>query len=531
MLIAGGLLVDGTGAEPRRADVLVEGDRIVAVGPGLSAPAGTEVVDATDRVVTPGFIDIHTHSDVSLQLDGRGESKLRQGVTTEVIGNCGFSAYPLTPGRRDDQLDLLEGIGDRRIDPDWTDLDGYAAALTEQGIALNVAPLVGHGALRLAVAGTAERALTPAELAQLRGLLAAQLAQGAFGMSTGLTYVPSRFADRTELVGLCEVLAEHRALYATHARGEASTSVKEAADLALSTGVRVQYSHLAINDPARWGSAEQVVATLAGARDAGADMAADVYPYAASASALTQYLPLWVLEGGSEAMRHRLDDPDVFARAAQDLSLGWGHSPVTGRIPWAWERVEISRGDRIAGVVDGESIAAAARRLRRDPAGLVLELCRVGGHRVQVVLHYRTEQDMQAFLSCGFTTMGSDGSAVGYDVDRHPHPRFFGASVRTLGRYVRDLGLLTLPEAVHKMTGAVAERLRLTDRGTVTAGCRADLVVLDPDTVADRATFADPARPPEGIELVVVNGTPVVRDGVQSDARPGRVLRHRKDET
>ncbi len=532
MLIAGGLLVDGTGAEPTHADVLIDGDRIVAVGPELDAPPGVEVLDASGRLVTPGFIDIHTHSDVSLHLDGRGESKLRQGVTTEVIGNCGFSPYPLTTGARRDQLDLLEGIGDPRIDPDWTDLEGYAAALTEAGIAVNVASLVGHGALRLAVAGTSDRSLGAAELTAACALLDTQLSQGAFGMSTGLTYVPSRFADRDELMGFSEVLAAHGALYATHARGEAATSIREAAELSLGTGVRVQYSHLAINDPARWGGAQHVIDLIAEQRAAGADIAADVYPYAASASALTQYLPVWIQDGGIDAMRLRLADPDVFTRAAQDLARGWGISPVTGRIPWFWDRVEISRGDRIAGVRDGETIQAAARRLRRDPAGLVLDLCRVGGHRVQVVLHYRTEEDMQAFLGADFTTMGSDGSAVPYEVDRHPHPRFFGATARTLGRYTRDLELFSWARAVHKMSGAVADRLRLTDRGTVRAGLAADLVVLDPDQVNDRATFAEPKQAPVGIDHVIVNGVHVVADGQQTEDRPGRVLRHqsRKDQ-
>lgn len=532
MLIAGGLLVDGTGAAPTQADVLIDGDRIVAVGPHLDAPPGTEVLDASGKIVTPGFIDIHTHSDVSLYLDGRGESKLRQGVTTEVIGNCGFSPYPLTKGARRDQLDLLEGIGDPRIDPDWTDFDGYAAALTEAGVALNVASLVGHGPLRLAVAGTSDRSLGAAELTAARALLDTQLAQGAFGLSTGLTYVPSRFADRDELIAFSEVLADHGALYATHARGEASTSIQEAADLSLRTGVRVQYSHLAINDPARWGQAEQVLDLIREQRAAGADIAADVYPYAASASALTQYLPVWIQDGGMDAMRLRLADPDVFSRAAEDLARGWGTSPVTGRIPWFWDRVEISRGDQIAGVRDGETIKAAARRLRRDPAGLVLDLCRVGGHRVQVVLHYRTEEDMQKFLGAEFTTMGSDGSAVPQDVDRHPHPRFFGATARTLGRYTRDLGLFDWGRAVHKMTGAVAERLQITDRGVVRPELAADLVVFDPDRVNDRATFAEPKQTPVGIDHVFVNGVQVVADSRQTEDRPGRVLRHqsRKDQ-
>jgi len=535
-LIAGATIIDGTGAPGAVGDVLIKDGRIVHVSTSLDErrgalderrealdDQGVEVIDAHGLVVAPGFIDIHTHSDVSLYLDGRGQSKLFQGVTTEVIGNCGFSPYPLTPERRDEQLDLMEGVGDDRIDPDWTDLDGYAAALEGRGIALNAASLVGHGQLRLAAAGSDERPLTEDEIDVATQLLATLLDQGAFGLSTGLTYVPSRFADTAELQALCRVLADRGAIYTTHARGDGAPSIVEAIELSRSTGVRVQYSHLAINNPAKWGTADALLSLLSKGREGGADIAGDVYPYDASASALTQYLPVWIQEGGIEGLRERLADNETFARAEADLAAGWGSGGV---IPWYWDRVILSRTDGLLGTTDGETIEEAATRLGHTPAALVLKMCAAGGHRVQVVLRYRTEEDMQAFLVDPCTTMGSDGSAVGYDLtDRRPHPRFFGASARLLGRYVRELGLLDLSTAVHKMTGAVADRIGITDRGVLRPGAAADVVLFDPSAVIDRATFVDPAQPPDGIRAVWVNGELAVDRGVQTEARAGRVLR------
>lgn len=524
LVLRGGTVVDGTGADPRLADVRLAGGLVTEVAaPGGVATEGADVVDATGTWVLPGFIDVHTHSDMSLVIDGRGESKIGQGVTTEVVGNCGFSAYPISADRRAEHLALLAGIGDPPTDVDWDDFAGYAAALERGGTAVNVAALVGHGQLRLAVLGADDVPAGPDALAAMGALLQDALDQGAYGMSTGLTYVPSRFADAAELTALCRVLADNDALYATHARGSGAASVEETVRLARDTGVRAQYSHLAINDPARWGSAAELLAIIDGARADGLDVAADVYPYAASASALTQYLPTWVQTGGVAALQERLGDPVVAARAEDELARGWGPG---GRIPWFWDKVVVSRGDGLSGVVDGETIEAAAARIGVPPARLVLDLVREGGNRVQVILFYRTEQDMRTFLAHPHTLVGSDGYALPYEQpDRRPHPRAYGTHVRVLGRYVRDEPVVGLADVVHRMTGAVAERLGISDRGVLRPGAAADVVVVDPETVIDRATFTDPGQPPDGVRLVVCNGWPVVRDGVQSDRRPGMVLR------
>jgi N-acyl-D-amino-acid deacylase len=527
-LIRGGLVVDGTGLAPRRADVGLKGAHIHCVGDAAQLDAAL-VIDATGLVVAPGFIDIHTHSDMSLLQDGRGQSKVHQGVTTEVTGNCGFSPFPINPQHMQLHQDLLAGIGDDAIAITWRDVEGYRQTAERQGIALNIAPLVGHGALRIAAMGVSSAPADATQMQNMQDLLAQMLDQGAFGMTTGLTYVPSRYAPTDELVSLCEILARRGRIYATHARDKDMTGadhrygpLNEALHLGRSTGVRVQFSHAAINTPAEWGSARQWTERFEAAVQEGVDAAFDVYPYDASSSALTQYLPAWVQEGGVAAMRERLQGEAVMARAEADLALGWS----ANRIPWLWDRVVLARTDGLLGAREGKTIEAAAAEAGKSPARYTLELCREGGNRVMVVLFYRTEADMRCFLQCRHALVGSDGSAIPFDQgSRQPHPRNFGASVRVLARLVRDLGDLDLATAIAKMTGGVAARLGLRDRGTLAVGQAADIVLFDPQEVRDRGTYLAPCQKPAGVAHVFVNGVAVIRDGAQTDARPGRVLR------
>ncbi len=523
LLLRGATVVDGTGTEPFRADVAVTGDRIVAVGE-LAEVRAARTIDLHGQIVTPGFIDIHTHSDVSLLLDPAGESKVLQGVTTEVTGNCGFSAFPFSPDRLDLHADHLARIGDDPVDLTWHDLDGYAARLAANPPAMNVAPLVGHGTVRVAVMGVDQRRPTDAELAQMQRLVAESLDQGAFGMSTGLTHIPSGYGDTDEVRELVRVVADRDALYATHSRatpGEGFPAIDEAISTCRDVGARLQASHAAINEPAKWGRAADYIALLEAAEKNGLDVSFDVYPYDASSSSLTQYLPAWTQEGGTEGMRDLLSDRSTRERAERELAAGWMNG-----IPWFWDRVVISRSGPGREDCVGLSIEEAASRAGVDPAAFTLDLCLEHGNSVQVVLFYRTEADMTAFLAHRLSVVGSDGSAVPLDQGGlKPHPRGFGTFPRILGRYVRDQQLLSLSDAVHKMTGAVAARLQLPDRGTIREGAAADLVSFDADTVIDGATFAEPAQPPVGISHVVVNGAVVVDDGVQTSARPGRVLR------
>jgi len=528
LLIRGAHVFDGTGAPAREVDVATRQGVIVLVGDGTDLQAA-RVVDAAGLVVAPGFIDIHTHSDMSLMLDGRGQSKVSQGVTTEVTGNCGFSPFPINPGHMQLHLDLLAGIGDDALPLAWTDLQGYREAVEARGIAPNIAPLVGHGALRIAAMGVRTGAASASEMAAMQSLLDTQLDQGAYGLTTGLTYVPSRYAPTEELVSLCETLARRKRLYASHARDKDLTGddhrygpLNEALHLGRSTGARIQYSHAAINTPSEWGTASLWTERFDAAVAQGVDAAFDVYPYDASSSALTQYLPAWVQEGGVAAMRERLSDEATMARAEADLAQGWS----ANRIPWLWDRVVLARTDGVLGAIEGKSIEAAAAAAGMTPARYTLALCREGGNRIMVVLFYRTEEDMRTFLRCKHSVMGSDGSAICFDQgSRQPHPRNFGATARVLGRFVRELQDLDMATAIAKMSGRVAERLRMTDRGTLASGMAADIVVFDPQEVRDRGTYLAPCRKASGIRHVFVNGEAVVTDGEQTAARPGRVLR------
>ena len=523
ILFRGGIVVDGAGAPALPADVAVADGSIVAVGDAAGIRA-TRIIDVDGLVLCPGFIDIHTHSDVSVVLDPAGESKVLQGVTTEVTGNCSFSPFPLAPERIDLHEDHLRRIGDGVPPLTWTDLDGYAQAVQADPPALNLAPLVGHGTVRVAVMGVAQRPPTPDELREMRRLIARELDQGAFGFSTGLTHVPSAYGDEAEVTDLVRVVASRHALYTTHARdnqGGGFGSVEEALRTAAAAGARLEYSHAAINHPDDWGRAAEVTALIDEARARGLDVGFDVYPYDASSSSLTQYLPPWVQEGGTEAMRRRLADPDTRARAERDLAAGW-----FGGIPWFWDRVMISRSGPGDAWCVGLDIERAAARVGRTPAAFTLDLCLEHGNDAGVVLFYRTEQDMTTFLSHPRSVVGSDGSAVPLDQGtQRPHPRGFGTYPRILGRYVREQELLSLPEAIHKMTGGVAERLRLDDRGRLHVGRAADLVAFDPATVIDNATFTDPAQAPTGVRYVMVNGRLAVDGGDQTIERAGRVLR------
>ena len=528
LLIRGGTVFDGNGSAARQTDVGVLGDRIAFIGDG-AATQPERVLDASGQVVAPGFIDIHTHSDMSLLIDGRGQSKVSQGVTTEVTGNCGFSPFPINPEHMQLHQDLLAGIGDDTLDLSWVDVEGYRQVAEGQGIALNIAPLVGHGALRIAAMGVSSAPADAAQLARMQALLSTMLDQGAFGLTTGLTYVPSRYAPTSELVSLCETLAARGRLYASHARDKDLDGddhrygpLNEALHLGRSTGVKVQYSHAAINTPSEWGTALAWTSRFEVAVAQGVDAAFDVYPYDASSSALTQYLPAWVQEGGVAAMRERLGEEAVMARAEADLAQGWS----AHRIPWLWDRVVLARTDGVLGAKEGQSIEAAAAAVGKTPARYTLELCRAGGNRVMVVLFYRTEEDMRTFLGCHHALVGSDGSAIAFDQGtRQPHPRNFGASVRVLGRLVRDLGDMDLATAIAKMTGGVAARLGLSDRGVLACGNAADIVVFDAREVRDRATYLVPCQKAAGVSQVLVNGRFVVADGEQTTERPGRVLR------
>ncbi len=521
LIIRNAILVDGTGGPSRPGDIGITGGRITAVGTVDGDAVTARTIDAGGRVVCPGFIDIHTHSDLTLVADGTGESKLRQGVTTEVVGNCSFAAFPIEPERLALHADHL-ARATAPITPWWTDFDGYADALHEQGLAINVAPLAGHGTLRVAAMGVDERQATPEELSRMERDLDVALEQGAFGMSTGLTHVPSSYGDFDEVAALARVLAARGALYATHSRAigpDERASVAEAIDIGRQTGVTVEFSHLAINRPDRWGHGAELLTMFDEAREEGIDIFFDVYPYDASSSSLTQYLPEWLQAGGTEAMCARLTDPEQRQRALDDMTEGW-----FGGTPWLWDRFVVSSSP------DGYGIAKTLEQLAADegldPYELTLQLCERYGNELQVVLFYRSEEDVSKFLAHPLSVIGSDGNAIPlHQPTACPHPRNFGTFPRVLGVYARQKGVLELADAVRKMTGEPARRLGLTDRGTLAVGSVADVVIFDPETVIDNSEFGQSADSPTGIDVVIVGGHVMLDHGAIGTDRPGQVLR------
>lgn len=521
--LRGGLLVDGTGAPPFPGDVRLRGDTIVQITPAHrkmqpDAPA----IDCTGMVVTPGFVDLHTHSDVSYLLDPLAPSKVLQGVTTEVVGNCGFSAYPVNSSRRSALEEFLRGLGTPRVPTPWTDFDGYATALAECRPVLNIAPLIGHGALRIDVVGTDDGDVSADLLVRLADGLRHSLDQGAFGMSTGLTYAPSRFAPAEEIITLARVLRDFDALYATHSRAtQGFETFDEAIDVGRRTGARVQFSHVALNDPRMWGRASDVLDRFGRAVTAGVDIKYDVYPYAASASSLTQYLPGWLQESGETGLRDLLSEAVTFEQARRELAGG-----LFGTIPWDWDRVLVSLAGPGDEEIEGLSIAAAAELCGTDAESLCLRLCARHGNSAQVVLFYRTESDVAEFLAHPLAVIGSDGRAMDVSEPGRPHPRSFGAYARLFERYVGG-GAVTLADAVHKSTKAAADRVGIRDRGRIAVGARADLAVLDLDAVRETATWTQPCQLAHGVRDVWINGERVVCGGALTGARPGRVLRRR----
>lgn len=520
--LRGGLITDGTGATPFVGDVCIHGGKISAVvaGGAKGEPSG-EVLDCAGLMITPGFIDVHTHSDVSFLLDASSESKVLQGVTTEVIGNCGFSPFPVHPRRRADLERFLCGLGFPRVDTSWVDFDGYASVLAECRPVMNLAPLVGHGALRIAVLGNEDRPITSGELDGLMMSLRDSLRQGAFGLSTGLTYVPSRFAEAAEIHALARVLRQYDALYATHSRAAPGFgSFDEAIDVGRQTGVRVQFSHVALNDPQTWGRADDVIERFQTATEEGVDVRYDVYPYDASASSLTQYLPGWLQAQGEAGLRGLIGDCEVFRRAREELARG-----LFGSIPWDWGRVLVALAGPGDEHLEGRTIAACAAERDITPEELCLELCARHGNLVQVVLFYRAESDVATFLAHPLGMVGSDGSAMRVTAHGRPHPRSFGAHARVLQRYVREVGVLDLADAIYKCTLAAADRLGIADRGIIRSGACADVAVFDLGAIRETATWTKPCQLASGMRDVWINGEWVVREGKLTRARPGQVLR------
>ena len=523
LVLRGGMILDGTGAGPVPGDLAVRGGRIASITARHSGPA-RRVVDARGQTVAPGFIDIKTHSDFTLPYAPGAESKILQGVTTEVIGHCGFSLAPVTSGRARLLQEYLAGFAPW-IETGETTVAEYMDAFP--ATAVNTIMQVGHNTLRLTTVGMEDRAPTGDEMAVMQRLLAEGLAAGARGLSSGLFTAPGSFAKPDEVLALLAVVKAHGGAYATHVRSESEgifEAVREAIDASETSGVDVQVVHLKLSGLDNRGRAPQLLAEIDAARRRGVRIVCDAYPYTCAANPLRNLLPLWVQAGGLPAMLGRLRDPAVRRRVAHEIDQRGLTS--FGRIA-SWDAVSVSTSRTRSGDA-GRSIAALARDAGVEPIDLVCDLLAADEGATFVVVCSIDEADVQVLLRSPAVLIGSDGRAVAPSSvagQGRPHPRFYGTFPRVLGHYARDLRLLSLPEAVHKMTGAPARALRLVDRGLLREGYQADITTFDAATIIDRATYEDPHRYPEGIGTVIVNGTMVVDSGRHTGALPGRVLR------
>ncbi len=514
-------MVDGTGSPWFRADVAIRGDRIAAVGllPGATA---RDTIDARGLVVSPGWIDMLGHSEYPLLRDGRALSKITQGITSEITGEV-TSVVPVNEN-------TLRELGSTRERVTWTDLDGYFAALARARPAINLGTFVTVGSVRRYAMGDADRAPSPAELDTMRRHVQAAMEQGAMGLSTGLIYAPASYASTAEVVELARVAARYGGGYASHIRSEGDRlveAVEEAIRIGEEAGTWVQVHHLKASGHANWGKMVPAVAAIEAARARGVDVTADQYPYPASGTGLSAILPGWAHEGGRQAMLARLADGGARARLRAELTAGgtdWNIGASSGG----------PQGVMIASVgadslrrYQGMRLSEVAAARGQEVVDALFDLLLADGGGTSAIYFSMSEDDIEHAMRQPWVMVGIDAGARPLDREAvgQPHPRAYGSFPRILCRYVRERGVLTLPDAIRRFTALPAARVGLDERGVLKAGMYADLTLFDPATVCDRATFEDPVQASVGIAHVLVNGVPVLRGGVPTDARPGRALR------
>jgi N-acyl-D-amino-acid deacylase len=529
LVLGGARVIDGTGNPWFHADVAIEDERIVAVG-SLGGARTKRWLPLDGAVLAPGFIDLHTHSDFTLPLFPRADAMVRQGVTTQVVGNCGFSPFPVAP----DKLELLRtytAFFDGGLSWEWDRAAGYAAVLESLPLATNIVLQVGHGALRIATMGFDDRDPTDAELERMQRLAADAFEDGVVAISTGLTYVPGSYSKTSEIVEIAKVASRYGGFYSTHIRDE-SDRLLEAVEEALEIGRRaelpVQLSHHKAMGPRNWGATEASLSTLDRARAAGQDVLTDQYPYTAGSTTLAAIMPKWAMERGIAGMLERLADPELRQRIIDDITVD-GTGP-SGRPAREFDAAKIlisavpeGPNKRYEGMVLQD--IAAERSIGAAEAALDL-LEREGGY-VQMVVFSMSEDDVRRVMRHPAAAVASDGWTLDPQAGGKPHPRSYGTYARTLGKYVREERVLSLEDAVRKMTSLPAQRLRTFDRGLIRPGAVADVVVFDPDRIGDRATFENPHRFCEGVSHVAVAGRLVIEDGQDTGATAGRVLRPR----
>jgi len=518
-LIINGSVIDGCGCEGRETCVGIKGDSIAYIGPA-SVPA-EHVIDAAGMIVCPGFIDTHAHSEFTLMADGRAEGKLSQGVTTEINGNCGLSAAPLlgeSAARREaDQQEF--GVTER-----WSTFEEYFENLSPKGLGLNFATLCGHGNVRASVMGYRDGKPSADEMNRMKGFLAEAVKSGARGLTTGLIYPPGVYSETDEIIELAGAACEHNpsAVYATHMRSEGAgliESIEETLRIGREAGVAVHISHIKTSGEENWGRIDAALSLIEEARASGMKVTCDRYPYIASSTDLDTIIPSWAYEGGVQEELKRLRDPAVREKIVSGLM------PRSDRY---WKGIFISSTAKQENKwMEGENVHDIAVRTGRKPFDAALDIIISEEARAGAIFFSMCEENLRRFLSLPYVMIGSDSSVRSFSGKTcwgKPHPRGFGSFPRFIARYVRDEGLMALPEAIRKMTSLPAEVFGLKRRGRIEKGYYADLVVFDYASISDRATFKEPFQAAEGIHHVFVNGLPAYSEGSFSGILNGRIL-------
>ncbi len=529
ILITGGTVIDGTGLPGRRLDVAIDGPKIAGMNKDADSK-GSVVIDAEGMVVCPGFIDIHTHSDLTLFCNPMAESKVMQGVTTELIGNCGTSPTPAIGNARESLSEYAKGMD---VEIDWATLDEYFLRIQNVRTSVNVAALVGAETVRRAVLGPDDVRPDADQLARMRKLVAEAMLQGAHGLSSGLIYAPGCYATTEELIALASVASSFGGMYTSHIRGESSTlvrAVEEAIRIGREAHVRVEISHHKACGKRNWGTVRTTLRMIESARSEGIDVAFDVYPYTAACTALDSVLPPWARDGGADKELARLEDPETRERLKREVNTltdEWEASAAED----GWENIVVigfrkPQNKRF----ENKSVSEIGKVLAKDPTDTAFDLITDEGPLLYAIYHDINEDDVMTVIRHPLGSIGSDGESVcpyGPLGESMVHPRSYGTFPRVIRRYAIEKKAFPLEEAVRKMTSWPAERIGITDRGILAKGMAADIVIFDPRTIRDKATFENPHQFPDGIQAVIVNGSLTVSEGKHTKERAGLVLRHK----